>query len=209
MLVRLDRLEPDRLEVVDRGAEPDRLGHRRRCPPRTSPAARPRSSRSSPTLRIMWPPSRNGSIASSSSARPQRKPIPLGPQHLVAGDGDEVGAERLHVEPHGAVRPAPRRSTRIAPRSCAHAASRVRVVDRAERVRDDVRRRRPSRCSKRSSSSSASSPLSSTGMIAELGARAVRDVLPGHEVRVVLELGREHDVARAEVRAGPRRTRRG
>ena len=38
----------------------------------------------------------------------------------------------------------------------------------------------------------------------ELGAGAVRDVLPGHEVRVVLELGREHDVARAEVGEPPR-----
>ena len=33
----------------------------------------------------------------------------------------------------------------------------------------------------------------------ELGARAVRDVLPGHEVRVVLELGDEDEVAGAEV----------
>ena len=40
--------------------------------------------------------------------------------------------------------------------------------------------------------------MSSIGMIAELGAGAVGDVLPGDEVRVVLELGREHDVAGAE-----------
>ena len=33
----------------------------------------------------------------------------------------------------------------------------------------------------------------------EVGARALRDVLPGHEVRVVLELGDDDDVARAEV----------
>ena len=38
----------------------------------------------------------------------------------------------------------------------------------------------------------------------ELGARALRDVLPGHEVRVVLELRDENDVSRAEVGEAPR-----
>ena len=37
----------------------------------------------------------------------------------------------------------------------------------------------------------------------EVGAGALRDVLPGHEVRVVLELGHEDDVARAEVDEPP------
>ena len=38
----------------------------------------------------------------------------------------------------------------------------------------------------------------------EVGALLVRDVLPRHEVRVVLELGDEDDVARAEVGEAPR-----
>ena len=38
----------------------------------------------------------------------------------------------------------------------------------------------------------------------EVGALLVRDVLPRHEVRVVLELGDEHDVAGAEVGEAPR-----
>ena len=89
----------------------------------------------------------------------------------------------------------------IAPCSCAQAASFSTRVDRAERVRDEVvrddlhvaaaprsRRARPAaarRC-RRSG-------------CAELRAGPLRDELPRHEVRVVLELGDHDDVAGAEV----------
>ena len=45
------------------------------------------------TSRIISPPPRNGGMASSSSSRPQSTPMPVGPQHLVAGEGDEVAPE--------------------------------------------------------------------------------------------------------------------
>ena len=154
----------------------------------------------------MWPPIRNGSIACSSSARPQSAPMPLGPHILCAGDRDEVGAERLHVDRH--VRRGLRgvadedRALLVRPRG-----ELLDRVDRAERVRDEVRRddldvaaaRRSRRASRdrarparRAGSSASSAP-----------------VLPamychGHEVRVVLELGDDDEVAGAEVRQPPR-----
>ena len=47
---------------------------------------------------IISPPPMNGGMASSSSARAQSAPMPVGPQHLVGGEGDEVGVPGLHVD---------------------------------------------------------------------------------------------------------------
>ena len=88
---------PSALEVVDRGAEADRFDDRPACRPRTSTARRWCVKPSRRTSRIISPPPRNGGIASSSSARAQSAPMPLGPQHLVGGERDEVGVPRLHV----------------------------------------------------------------------------------------------------------------
>ena len=52
------------------------------CRPRTSTAGRSRSTRSPPTVRIMWPPPMNGGISSSSARRPCSTPIPVGPYAL-------------------------------------------------------------------------------------------------------------------------------
>ena len=52
------------------------------------------------TLSIISPPPRNGGISSSSSRRPHSTPIPVGPQHLVAGEAQEVGPQLLHVNGH-------------------------------------------------------------------------------------------------------------
>ena len=116
------------------------------------------------------------------------------------GDGDEVGAERLHVEADvrrglGGVA-GEDRAALVRP-----VGEPAGVGDRAERVRDDVR--------------GDDLHVLEVGdrveqQVAvvvdrddpEVGAGAVRDVLPGDEVRVVLELGREHDVARPS-RASP------
>ena len=37
-------------------------------------------------------------MASSSSRRAHSAPMPVGPQHLVGGEGDEVGVPGLHVD---------------------------------------------------------------------------------------------------------------
>ena len=192
VLVLLDRLEPDSLEVVDRRAEPDRLGDRRACRPRTCAAARPRSSPRTGPCGSCARRVRNGSIASSSSARPQRAPMPLGPHILCAGEGEEVAAERLHVDRRwGAAWAASQ--TMIAPCSCAHAASLstwLIVPSELETrpVRDDLH------------------VAAAGGLVEqvepqlavvverehpEVGAGRSGDVLPRHEVRVVLELGDE------------------
>ncbi len=42
------------------------------------------------TVSIIEPPPRNGGIAASSSARPQSTPMPVGAEHLVPGERDEV-----------------------------------------------------------------------------------------------------------------------
>ena len=80
----LDRLQANGFEVVDCGAEPDGLGDRRGARLELVRQLVPRSSPSNSTLRIMCPPRLNGSIASSSSARPQSAPTPLGPHILWA-----------------------------------------------------------------------------------------------------------------------------
>ena len=103
-----------------RRARPPRRSER--CRPRTCAAARSTSSRSTVTLRIMWPPSSKGDIASKSSAAPEDAD-PGRPAHLVAREREEVAAERLHVD--RSVRAAWAASTTtIAPCSCAQATSR-------------------------------------------------------------------------------------
>ena len=98
MLVRLDRLEPDRLEVVDRRAEPDRLGHRRRARLELRAAARPRSSaRRRPADHVAAEQERLH--RAQQLGAPPEEADPARAAHLVPGDGDEVGAERLDVEP--------------------------------------------------------------------------------------------------------------
>ena len=152
----------------------------------------------------MCPPRRNGSIASSSSARPQRAPIPLGPHILCAGDRDEVEVERLDVDRAVRAACAPSATT-IAPRPCAQATScstgltvprafetRPSASDLdAPLARDLVERVEPEVAS------------SSSGTNRKRRARRRGDVLPRDVVRVVLELGRDDDVSRARGSTSP------
>ena len=125
--------------------------------------------------------------------------------HLVARDGDEVGAERLDVEAHVRRRLRARRtrgSRRArAPTRRARGMSLI-VPSELETKPAATTFTLPPRASGRGRRAAARR-ASSSGIEPELGARALRDVLPRHEVRVVLELGREHDVAGAEVREPP------
>ena len=153
----------------------------------------------------MWPPIRNGSIACRRLPPAPEGADPARPAHLVAGDREEVAVERLHVDAH--VR---RRLRRVADEDRAlvvrPAHERAEVGDRAERVRDEVRRDDLHVAVPRD--------LVETGEVdvalvverehPELGAVAPRDVLPRDEVRVVLELRDDDGVAGPEVVAAPR-----
>ena len=121
------------------------------------------------------------------------------PAHLVAGDGDEVGAERLHVD--RAVRCRLRRVDDADRALVVGPGGEPRnVVDGAERVRDETRRddldvapgERVERVELQLARVVERDHL-------EVRPGAAGDRLPGHEVRVVLELGDEHEVAGAEV----------
>ena len=148
----------------------------------------------------MWPPTLNGYIDSSSSARPQSAPTPLGPHILWAEIARKSTAERLDVD--GTVRRGlggvddHDRALLVRP-----GGQPLDRVDRAERVRDEavgddlhvpsgrelVERVEPK----------LAVLVDREG--AELRAGSAGDVLPRDEVRVVLELGDDHEVARAEV----------
>ena len=157
------------------------------------------------TLRIMWPPSRNGSMRSSRSARPQRAPMPLGAHILWPGDREEVAADRLHV--HRPMRGGLRRvdhddrAVAVCPLG-----DPIGAVHRAERVRHEVERDDLQAPVPDELVEPVEHELALVGERdhPEVGARALGDVLPGNEVRVVLELGDEDDVTRAEVGEPPR-----
>ena len=154
----------------------------------------------------MWPPVRNGSIASSSSLRPQSAPMPLGPHILCAEIATKSAPSACTSTRH--VRCGLRgvadedRALLVRPRD-----ELLDRVDRPERVRDVVRRddldRCPARRSRRASRDRARPPRSS-GIIASFAPGPAGDVLPRHEVRVVLELGDDDEVAGAEVVHPPR-----
>ena len=78
-LVGVDRLEAEALDPVDRRVEPDRADDMRR--PRLEPRRRveDRSISANVTVSIIAPPPCHGGIDASSSARPHRQPIPVGP----------------------------------------------------------------------------------------------------------------------------------
>jgi hypothetical protein len=159
VLLRLDRVEPDLLQVVDRGTEPDRLGERRR--------ARLELAGSSPRRLLVADradhvPAEQERLHVEQELRPAPEEADAArAEHLVAGDGDEVGAERLDVQPD--VRCGLRRVARqdraalVRPRR-----EPLRVADRAERVGDDVRGD-DFTFSRSATSSRSRSPLSSSG----------------------------------------------
>ena len=144
--------------------------------------------RSSKTSRIMPPPPRKGGIASSSSRRPQSTPMPVGASILWPEKARKSTPRALHVGWHvrhalRAVgdhdrpdlvrqrRQSPARSE-IVPstlEACAIATTRVRGVSSWRK-------------------SSRSTVPSGVSWISRMrGASFLRDALPGHQVRVVLE----------------------
>ena len=136
-------------------------------------------------------------------AAPER-PDPGRPADLVAGDRDEVGAERLDVD--RAVRCCLRRvDDHDRPLLVRPRRELGDGVDRPERVRDEVVRddlHVPLAC-ETLERVELELALVVDRDVAEARAGAGRDVLPRDEVRVVLQLGDDDEVAGAEVVEAP------
>ena len=192
-----------------RGSRPRRRARPPRpsapCPPRTCAAARPTSSgradradhvaageeRLHPLQQLGSSPrarrSRSGRTSCGRRARGSRRRAP---------------ARR----PSCAAPPAPRRRRRSRPARAPRrrAASTGLIVPSEFETRFVATTFTLPRRAISSSPSRSSSPCSSSGSIRKLGAGRLRDELPGDEVRVVLELGDDDDVARPEVLEPPR-----
>src|SRR3954454_9520089 len=203
VLVRLDRVEPDSLEIVDRRAEADRLRHRRRA--RLELVRQLAPGCFLEAYRVDHVAAGEERIHREQQVGPPpERARAARPAHLVARDREEVDAERLHVDLR----------VRRALRGVADVDRALRVrplgelrnrVDRGERVRDEVRRD--------DLDPAAAGHLVQGGKVElallverdhpQLGAGLAGDELPRHEVRVVLEFGDHYEVARAEVREAP------
>ena len=156
------------------------------------------------TERIISPPISNGGIASSSSRRPQSAPAPVGPQSLC--DVKPRKSQPIACTSTGRCGTACAASTTmIAPCSCAHAVSRSTglIVPSVFEIQFAATTLiRPAAASSSSDSSTQLAAVVDRDR-PELGPRPLRDLLPRHEVRVVLELRDHDDVARAEVVEAP------
>ena len=119
------------------------------------------------TLRIMWPPSSNGDMASSSSARPQSAPIPVGPQSLWAVKPTKSAPSAWTSTGVCGAAWAASTTTR-APLACAHSTSRGtgRIVPSELLTAAQASTLGCPRSNSPSSASSASSPSASTGTTA-------------------------------------------
>src|SRR5438067_1096744 len=204
VLVRLDRVEADARQIVDRGAESDRLRHRR--------GARLELVRQLAPRRLL-DPDRVDHVAAGEEglhreqqlAAPPERPDAARAAHLVRGDRDEVRAERLYVD-------------RYVRRGLGGVADEDRAllvrpggelldgVDRPERVRDLVRGDDLDVPAGGEPGERREIELALLGERdhRERRAGASADVLPGDEVRVMLELADDDDVTRAEVVQAPR-----
>ena len=210
VLVRLDRVEADGVQVVDRRAEADRLGHRRRARLELVRQLAPRRP---------VEPHRADHVAAGEERLHRLRAAPRGPRARRRRSGRTSCAPRSRRSrrraparrPSGAAPTARRRGRRSPPCACAHAASfSTGLIVPSEFETWFVATTLTFPCAAISSSvERSSSPCSSSGIIASSRAGLACDVLPRHEVRVVLELGDDDEVARAEVRHAPTSTRRG
>ena len=138
VLVRLDRLQADRLEVVDRRAEADRLRHRRRSRLELVRQLAPR--RLLEAHRADHVPAGEERLhLCSSSVLPQSAPTPLGP-HILWPEIARKSTPSACTSSFMCGAACAASQTKIAPCSCAHGASLCERVDRPERVRDEARR---------------------------------------------------------------------
>ena len=204
VLVALDRVEADGAQVVDRDPEPVGLRDRRRpglvlvgqvgparLGERDLPDHRAAELERRHGLQQLLPPPHTSDTARA--------------EHLVAREGEEVAAERFHVD-----RPVRRSLARVDDHDRVALMRPGREVrhgaDRAERVRDERRRDELDAAELLDLRKGLEDQLAA-GVDRDGGERrsgALRDVLPGNEVRVVLELGGDSHVTGAEVVEAPR-----
>ena len=203
LLVLLDRIQADLGDVVDRGAHPVGLDERGRAGLELVREVVPgrlldRDLADHLAAHLERLHALEQLAASEERARARRA------AELVRSEAEEVDAERLHVD--AAVRDGLRgvddhdRALLVGP-----GGEPVDRVDRAERVGDEVRGDDLDPACLRDLVEPVEAQLA--GVFdpdhAELGAGALRDLLPGDEIRVVLELGDDGDVAGAEVVQSP------
>ena len=151
---------------------------------------------SSSTDWIISPPLMKGGMSLSSSSRPHSAPAPLGPGQLVAREGEEVAAQRLHVD--GAVRRRLRavdHDDRVA--LVRPVADLAHGVERAERVRlvHDRDEAHAALALDRRELVEIEAAVVGHADVAQRGARPVGEQLPRHHVRVVLHLAADDHVA--------------
>ena len=203
VLVVLDRLEADLGDVVERDPEPVGLGDRRRAGLELVGELVPaRAVECDRADHLAAEVERLHRLEQLTSA-PQRTDAARAAQ-LVRREGKEVAAERLHVDVpvRRGLRGVDDHDRALLVRPGSELLDRV---DRAERVRDEVVRDDLHIAARRDLFERIELQLAVVvdRDVRELRARLLRDELPGHEVRVVLELGDHDDVALAEILEPP------
>ena len=202
--MRLDCLESDRLEIVDRKAEAVRLGNGRRARLEFMRQLAPGGLVDADGIDHVSAEQERFHRAQQLTASPERSDAAWR-AHLVSRERDEVGADCLHVDLH--VR---RRLGRVADEDRALLVrpgdERREIVDGAERVRDKIRGDDLHRVVPRDLVEVREVRIAVLvdPQHQEFGPLPLSDVLPGHEVRMVLELGHDDSVSGAEVVSAPR-----
>ena len=203
MLVLLDRLEPGSRDVVDGGREPHRLGDRLRARLELRRHLAPRRLLGAHRSDHVAPEVERLHLLQQLQSPPERADARR-PAQLVRREREEVAPERLHVD-----RPVRRRL------SCVDDHDRALLVrprdelldgiDGAQRVGDEVRGDdlHVPLARERVQPAEVELALVVERDQLEAGARPVGDVLPRNEVRVVLELGDDDEVAGPEVHEPP------
>ena len=201
--MRAHAVHAERVEVVDRGAEPDRLGGRR--------GARLELVGQLVPGRVLALDARDHVAAAEERAHRAQELAPPVQQadrraeRLVAGPGVEVGVDLARGPRASAARPASRRQRHGAgrPRAARDLGHRV---DRAEHVRDVRDRHELHAPLGEHRVELVERQLVRVGEreVAQLRAGLLAEDLPRHDVRVVLHLRDEHLVALADVLAAPR-----
>src|SRR5215207_265687 len=204
VFVRLDRLQPDLGQVVDGRAEADGLGDRGRTGLELVGQLVPACAVELDGADHLAAEVERGHLLEELAPAPKR-PHPARAAHLVRRDRDEVRAERLHVE-----RPVRGRlsgvddhdrAVLVRPRGKPLAR-----VDRPERIRDEIVRddlHVPRRCDLVQRVEHELAVVVERDR-AELGSRSICDVLPRDEIRVMLELRHDDDIATPQVVEAPR-----
>ena len=207
LLVRADRVEADRGEVVDGGPEADRLGDRRGAGLELPGHVVGREAVDVDVADHLATAEERRHRVEELGARPEAAD-PGGPEHLVAGETDEVGVPLAHVD--GEVRDGLRGVDEdLRPRGVRGVGERPDLVDRAEHVRHRGDGEQPGAVEETVEVGEVEAVVGGQRDPAQLDAALGGEDVPRHDVGVVLHL-REHDgVAGLRGWPAPTSTRRG